>query len=345
MSTSFALGILFGIYAGLVNGIFLLPMRFVQKWHWENTWVFFTLFSTGILPWIAAFAAVPNLASVLRTSPITYFLPAICAGLVWGAAQVMYGLGVAILGIAIGSAVISCTSTMAGVIGPILVYTPDRLFTPGSFVLLVAVVLILAGIYRYARAGERKEKEIAGKEIVKQVVSGSFRAGLSISLLTGVLGTVFIYGGKSSDRLINAAKAGGASATTAFYIAYAVTFSSGMLPGLAYAFYKLYRENTFQRFSYSNVFLRNVALSALMAGLWYSGIIMYGMSSERMGALGPSIAFVLFGGGTILFSNLFGWMSGEWNGASHSTIRGFIVGMILLLVAIVVVAFGVHQPG
>lgn len=345
MSPNFAIGILFGIYAGLVNGIFLLPMRFIRTWEWENTWVFFTLFSTGILPWLAAFVAVPDLASIIRTSPISYFLPAICAGLVWGVAQVMYGLGVAILGIAIGSAVISCTSTMAGVIGPILVYAPDRLFTSASFVLLFAVALILCGIYHYARAGLRKEKEIAGKEAVKQVVHGSFRAGLSISLITGVLGTVFIYGGKSSGGLIHAAKAAGASGSTAFYIAYAVTFSSGMLPGLLYAFYKLYRNRTFSHFSIDRMCVRNLALSALMAALWYSGIIMYGMSSEKMGTLGPSIAFVLFGGGTILFSNLFGWITGEWKGASYSTIRGFLAGMTFLIFAIVAVAFGMRQPG
>lgn len=345
MSTNFAIGILFGIYAGLVNGIFLLPMRFVRSWEWENTWVFFTLFSTGILPWVAAFIAVPDVWSIVRSSPFSYFLPAICAGLIWGIAQVMYGLGVAILGIAIGSAVISCTSTMAGVIGPILVYAPERLFTPASFVLLIAVLLILCGIYYYARAGVRKEKEIAGKETVRQVVSGTFRRGLTISLTTGVLGTVFIYGGKSSNELIAAAKAAGASGSTAFYLAYAVTFSSGMLPGLLYAFYKLHRQKTFARFSVRGVCLRNIAIAALMAALWYSGIIMYGMSSEKMGALGPSIAFVLFGGGTILFSNLFGWMAGEWRGAAYATVRGFLAGMTFLILAIIVVAFGVRQPG
>ncbi|MGH8399219.1 MAG: hypothetical protein ACRETA_13405 [Gammaproteobacteria bacterium] len=142
---------------------------------------------------------------------------------------------------------------------------------------------------------------------------------------------------------MQAAKAEGASGSTAFYIAYAVTFSAGMIPGLAYTLYKLCRRKTFGLF-WRGALSRNVGISVLMAGLWYSGLLMYGMSSEKTGALGSSIAFVLFSGGTILFSNIFGWMSGEWKGASYSTIRGFITVMVLLKEAKLVVAFGVSQP-
>jgi L-rhamnose-H+ transport protein len=330
--------LLCGIFAGLVNGIFLLPMRYLRKWAWENLWLFFTLFSTAMLPCLFAKLAVPHLSTILRQSPLSFFLPGLIAGCLWGVAQVMYGLGVGMLGVAVGSAVLSTTSTVSGVLGPIIVYAPGRLFSKESLPLFGALLLIISGIYQYAKAGARKEKELGGEE--KQIVRGKFRTGFVICLVSGVIGTAFIYGGKSSTGLIDAAKAAGASPLVAFYVAYMITFNAGMIPGLAYSIYKLKTNHTTERFLARGCFFWNLGLAFVMALLWYSGILMYGMSSEKMGRLGPSIAFVLFGGGTILFANLFGWLAGERKGASRSTVRGFLIGMGLLVSAIVLVAFG-----
>jgi L-rhamnose-H+ transport protein len=338
MIGNFAIGLLCGIFAGLVNGVFLLPMRYTRKWAWENTWLFFTVFSTGLIPCLFAVVAVPHVFSIIRHSPLSFLLPGLVAGCIWGIAQVMYGLGVGILGVAVGSAVISTTSTISGVFGPIIVYAPGRLFSSGSLILLVALLLIVSGIYQYSRAGRRKEKELVGKEAPRQVVSGKFQTGFLICLVCGVLGTAFIYGGKSSTGLVDAARAAGAAPAFAFYIAYMVTFNAGMIPGLIYSIYKLTVNHTAREFLASGCFLWNVGLAFIMGLLWYSGILMYGMGSEKMGRFGPSIAFVLFGGGTILFANLFGWLAGEWKGASRSTVRGFLVGMVLLVAAIVLVA-------
>jgi hypothetical protein len=47
----------------------------------------------------------------------------------------------------------------------------------------------------------------------------------------------------------------------------------------------------------------------------------------------------------VLFANLFGWLAGEWKGASRPTIRGFVIGMALVVAAILVIAFGVNRSG
>lgn len=340
MSGNFVVGVLCGVLAGLVNGVFLLPMRYARKWAWENTWLVFTLFSTGLIPCLFAVIAVPNVFSIIRHSPLTFLLPGLIAGCFWGISQVGYGLGVGILGVAVGSAVISTTSTISGVLGPIIVYVPGRLFSSGSLILLLALLLIVSGIYQYAKAGGRKEKELAGKVVAQQVVRGKFRTGFIICLVTGVVGTAFIYGGKSSTGLVDAAKAAGAAPAFAFYVAYMITFNAGMIPGVIYSLYKLKVNHTGRSFLARGCFFWNVGLAFIMGLLWYSGILMYGMGSEKMGRFGPSIAFVLFGGGTILFANLFGWLAGEWKGSSRRTVRGFLMGMALLVSAIVLVAFG-----
>lgn len=83
MFGNFAIGLACGIFAGLVNGIFLLPMRYSRKWAWENLWLFFTLFSTGLFPCLFALIAVPHLSAILRQSPFVFFLPGLITGLLW----------------------------------------------------------------------------------------------------------------------------------------------------------------------------------------------------------------------------------------------------------------------
>ena len=343
MEARFIEGVVLGILAGLLNGIFLLPMRFTRKWKWENSWLLFSILSTGILPWVAALIAVPNLMSVFHGTPATALIPGLVCGFIWGVAQTSYGVGLGMVGVAIGSAVVCCTSTIAGTIGPMLVYAPERLFSSAALVLLLALTLILSGIYVYGKAGLRKERETEGNKISTQVVSGSFRTGLAICLPTGVLGTAFIYGGEVKS-LMNAAIAAGASDIFAKYPGYLVTFNAGMIPGVVYAMFKLNKNKSWGDFRQSGVFLWNFGLAASMAVLWYGGTLMYGMSGKKIGSgMGPSIAYALFTSGTVLFANLFGWLAGEWKGASRLTIRGFIIGMSFVLAAILLITFGVKS--
>ncbi len=342
-TSNFAVGVLMGLLAGLLNGIFLLPMRYMKKWAWENIWLFFSILSTVLFPWIAASVAVPHLLQIFRAITLSDLVPGLMAGCIWGVAQVMYGLGCGMVGIAIGSAVISCSAIFAGTLGPLIVYAPSKLFSSASFVLLIGTLLIIVGIYMYGKAGARKERETAGTDD-GQIVKGSFRAGLTICLICGVLGTAFVYGGKSSTGLLEAAKAAGASPLVAFYAAYVVTFNAGAIPGLLYSVYKLRKNRTGSNFYTSGAFLWNLGMAVAMGLLWYSALLLYGTASEEMGKLGASIAFALFSSGTVLFANLFGWLVGEWKGASRQTIQGFLKGMVFIVCAILIIAFGMRSP-
>lgn len=339
---SFAVGILMGLLAGLVNGIFLLPMRYTKKWEWENVWLCFSILSAVVFPWIAAWVAVPHVGEVFRTVSFSALVPGLVAGLVWGVAQVMYGLCCGMVGIAIGSAAISSTSIIAGILGPMIVYAPGKLFSSASLVLLIATILIITGVYLYGNAGARKERETAGTD-AKQIVGGSFRLGLTMCLICGVLGTAFVYGGKSSTALLESARSAGAPPMLTFYVAYAVTFNAGAVPGVLYSLYKLKQNQTGGNFLTSGVFLWNLGLATAMALLWYSGLLLYGMASEELGKIGASVSFALFASGTILFANLFGWLAGEWKGASRETIQGFVKGMAFIVSAIFIISFGISM--
>jgi L-rhamnose-H+ transport protein len=286
--------------------------------------------------------AVPHLGDVFRSVPLSAFVPGLLAGLVWGVGQVMYGLSCGMVGIAIGSAAISCTAIISGILGPMIVYAPGKLLSSASLVLLIATILIITGVYMYGKAGARKERETAGTD-AKQIVGGSFRVGLVMCLICGVLGTAFVYGGKSSTTLVEAARSTGAPPMLAFYVAYVVTFNAGAVPGVLYSLYKVRQNKTGSNFLTSGAFVWNLGMATAMALLWYSGLLLYGMASEELGKIGASVAFALFSSGTILFANLFGWLAGEWKGASRETITGFVKGMVFIVGAICIIAFGISM--
>jgi L-rhamnose-H+ transport protein len=341
MPSVFLGGVAIALVAGFSNGAFALPMRFARKWEWENTWLVFSLFSLVLLPWMAVLVLVPHPCSVIQQIPFAYYLPALIAGIFWGVAQVLYGLGLNMVGIAIGNAVVASGSTIAGTLGPLIIYAPDKLLTSTGLILVAAIVLIVSGIYTYGKAGMRKEKETASLQDVP-VAQGNFRTGLIICLITGPLGTVFIYGLGSSSGLLRATMAAGTKPLFVNCVALAVTFSAGFIANLIYCLYRLRRNRTFACFTSSGSFVGNSSLAILMAVLWFFGLFMYGVAAVTMGRLGPSIGFGLFVSGNILFANLLGWWAGEWKGASLGTIRAFLKGMILILIAIFVIAFGVH---
>lgn len=340
-------GTLLAIAAGLCNGSFFLPQRYTRGWQWENMWFVFALISQVLVPWLVAWIAIPDLGRVLRESPFSFFVPAILAGVIWGVGMVTYGLGVKMVGIAAGNAVVASISTAAGTIGPMIIYSPDRIWTLSGLFSMVAMVFIIAGIYVYGKAGVRRERETARAATAEAPASGGsqFRTGLLLCLVTGVLGTSFIYGFVSSGSLIQAAVSAGARPSLAGYLAWTVVFCTGSIPNLGYALYRMLHNRTGSTLIGSGFLLPNMMFCTLAAALWYGGVLLYGMATMHLGPFGPSVGFGVYVGGTVLFGNAIGWSIGEWRGASSAVIRGLLTGMGMILVGIVVIAVGAAQAG
>jgi hypothetical protein len=52
------------IIGGLLNGSWVLPMKRIKAWKWENTWLFISVVGLVIIPWAAAVTTVPKLGRV-----------------------------------------------------------------------------------------------------------------------------------------------------------------------------------------------------------------------------------------------------------------------------------------
>ena len=57
-------GLLLGLLSGVMTGSFSLPMKKTTRWSWEATWLIWSICALLIIPWLVAFATVPDVLKV-----------------------------------------------------------------------------------------------------------------------------------------------------------------------------------------------------------------------------------------------------------------------------------------
>jgi L-rhamnose-H+ transport protein len=76
-----------------------------------------------------------------------------------------------------------------------------------------------------------------------------------------------------------------------------------------------------------------------MGLLWFGSIILYSISTVKLGALGTSIGWPLFLASIVVASTIFGVITGEWALTGSRPIRTMVLGVSLLVVAISVLSY------
>src|SRR5881296_2608271 len=116
MTENLTLGLALVVLGGICQGSFMLPMKYAEKWRWENAWLIFSSTAYLILPWLVAFLTVPQLRNILaHTSGTTIFQ------------TLLFGLGVDRLGLALGFAIILGLTAAIGTLVPLWVLSPETL--------------------------------------------------------------------------------------------------------------------------------------------------------------------------------------------------------------------------
>ena len=78
--------------AGILNGSFATPTRFMNRWKWENVWALWAVLAMFVLPWTVALATVPHLFATYQTVEVRHALLLV---VVFGAG---YGIAAIFLG-------------------------------------------------------------------------------------------------------------------------------------------------------------------------------------------------------------------------------------------------------
>lgn len=326
-------GLLLTLVAGLFSGSCMMPMKFAKRWPWENTWLVFTLMSLLILPWSLAFALLHDIVAIYSALPVNAFVAPLAFGFGWGIAQVLFGLSIARLGMALGYAIIVGLGALLGTLVPLLVRNREVVATGRGILILIGVAIMILGIAVSARAGKAREAS------AKPVASiDNYSCALAIAVLCGLLAPMLNFAFAFGQGIAHEAVRQGASPSVAGDAVWPIALLGGLIPNAAYSFWLLSRNHTWKFFR--SAWHPDVWSGCVMGILWMGAFAIYGVSSVYLGALGTSVGWALFQIFMIITANLSGVLTGEWRLAPPVAKRGLWIGFTLLAAATAVIAAG-----
>jgi len=327
-------GVLLG---GFLNGTFVLPMKRMPEWKWENTWLVYSVVGLIVVPCITAIAVVPQLGHIFHQTPWPTLTKVLIFGFGWGVGSVLFGLGVNRLGLAVGYGIILGLNSVIGALLPLLVLHPERLWTRQAKALFAATLLVIAGIVFCAVAGRRRDKEV--KELAP-MVQGGFLPGLVICILAGILSPMLNFAFVFGETLQRQAISLGSRTNMASNAIWSLAVTAGFVANFGYCVRLLQKNRSWGYFSAPAHPARYWLGGSLMGMLCFGSFIAYGMGATALGPLGGILGWPLFLSMSIVTSNLWGALTGEWRGASHGSYAYFLAGIGFLFVAITVIARG-----
>jgi L-rhamnose-H+ transport protein len=335
MGHHIGLGLALVIAGGMLNGSFAAPMKRLPSWKWENIWLIYAVMGLLILPWAVALATVPNLAGVYQQSSGAVLIKVALFGFAWGIGGLLFGQGMARVGIALGFALILGITSSFGALLPLVVLHHEQLWIRPGLALMAGTLVMTLGLVFLAVAGRRREREQAAAE-----ERSGFGVGLIICILSGIfsamLNFAFVFGEEMHQLTLHA----GASTAMSGNAIWALSVSFGCLPNAAYCLYLLNKNHTWGVYREKSTGAIYFLGAALMGVLWFSGIMTYGVGADVLGALGGIVGWPMFVSTAIIAGNFWGFLGGEWKGASRTALVYCLTGIGILFLAIGVISMG-----
>ena len=235
----------------------------------------------------------------------------------WGVANVGFGIGLRLLGMALGMAIILGMNNALGAILPILLFHPNDLRQPAGMAIMCAVFVMLLGICFCALAGAKKDR------VRQELPSGThanrrqFSKGLMVCLLSGVLGAMFNFALIAGKPLEERAIDSGAMPSNASNATWCIALFGGFLATLVYCLYLKSKNRSWRLYALENS-RANWLLTFLMGAMWFGGVVLFGMAVTKLGRLGPSIGWPLIQSMAVASGNFWGLVTGEWKDAGRT---------------------------
>jgi len=133
------------LLAGVMNGSFAVPMKYSWRWPWENIWLAWSLLGLLVFPLILTLSTASQLGEIYAASRITVLAVIFAFGVGWGISQVLFGLGIDRVGVAVGFAIVVGLAAALGSLIPLLVFHADHVWSAYGLGAIAAVVLIIVG--------------------------------------------------------------------------------------------------------------------------------------------------------------------------------------------------------
>jgi L-rhamnose-H+ transport protein len=328
-------GYLLVIAAGLLQGSFMLPMKFIRRWAWENTWLVYSTTAYLVWPWLLALFTLPHLPAVFASTSARSLALVALFGVGWGLGAVTFGVGVDKLGMALGFTIIIGLAASAGTLIPMAIFSPARFGQLPGLLTIAALLLVLTGIALCSWAGKLREPDQA---VTGGKAGGSFRLGLAICIASGLLSSCGNLGFAFGSEVVRRAIEKGAPEPMAGNALWALITAPLFISNAGYCSWLLKKHRTAHLLFESGT-RYNWILGALMGFLWIAGFVCYAPGTRRLGSLGTSVGWAIMMSAMVITANLWGFLTGEWKAASRRARRLLVGGVAILILAMGVIGY------
>src|ERR1700722_12770563 len=326
MTSNIFQAILLVLCAAIMNAAYALPMKLNKKWQWEHSWFAFSILGVAVVPTVIALLTVPRLWSTYSVVSTGTLAAMVLFGASWGVSLVFFGLALTRLGLAITFAVCLGTSAAVGALTPLIVQHADLVMTRQGELILLGVVVIILGVALCGVAG--KTREAALQQESARTRKG-FWGGFMLAFISGILGSMLNLGLAFGGSIQRAAQQNGASLAMMSNAVWLPCLYAGFLPGVIYCLILMRKNGNVGALRLPGTWYYWL-VGATMGFLWFGSIVLYSISTVKLGRLGTSIGWPLFLASIVVASTIFGVVTGEWARTGTRPIRPMILGVGLL---------------
>ncbi len=324
------------------------PQKQTKLWAWEIYWISQATFAWLILPIIGAVLTVPDYVGLLAESPPEVMLRSFGLGVVYGFGGLAFGMAIRYIGFSLTYSLAIGISAALGTIVPLFwtpndgyVYKLDTLFNtlPGAIV-LAGILLAIAGIFVCGYAGLLRERAGGASG-----ATFSFKRGVPIAIFAGILSAVFNFALIAGEPLAKAATERGALELLSGNAIYPFSHGGAWLTNLVWCIFLVGKNRTVGQFARLPGEARGglpfYYLMAILSGaFWYFQFFFYGMGHRNLGDKFGFTSWAIHMSLLILFSNIYGKLFREWEGASPWPRKVVHYGMLVIVVATLIITSG-----
>lgn len=326
--------ILLAIFAGICNGTFAFPMKFTNRWRWENIWGLFSLWGFIVFPILLGLITVPYLFEIFQKVGSQRLFLVFIFGFLWGIGSICFGLGIRYIGIGMAFSLNIGLTIAIGSLLPLF----QGMLNSGSeqrdaIIVISGILIIIIGVIINGYAAFLRDKQISKDENISKTTKTSRKIvfkGIVLCIVAGVMSPMLQIAFIQGRDIVMVAKEMGISGSMATHAIWMVALFGGSVITIGYTTMLLIKNKTWELYKITEA--KNYHLYAIIMGLlWTVTIASYGIAVENMGELGLSIGWAIFNSVGIICANLLGLLTKEWQNVHKKTIYVMAVGLFFLV--------------
>ncbi len=333
-------GAILVVAAGLLIGTCAWPIKVLRGLKFEHWWFAGMLTGLVIVPWAGVLAFCPHWFEAYMSVPAWTLAKANLFALAWGVANLLCGILLVRIGVAVSGAAVAGLGVATGATVPMIAKgsglfsaAPD-VGSRAGLTVLGGVAVMLIGVTLVAFAGYGRDRVLKKTERK----SGGFAFNLALCVIAGVtscgLSLAFVYG---QGPIVSAMKTHGAADLPANLAVWAGALVGGALLNLIYPGYLITKNRSWGLFWECRA---EVLLAAVTGAQLIGGALVMGRGMLLLGVLGGSVGYGIQQATQMLGNQGLGFVSGEWRGVHGGPRRLMLIAIGVLILAAVIMAYG-----